>query len=246
MFDRFIVETRHGESLLFVYKPGGFMTKFKNTYRIESTRLKDWDYSIPWWYYVTINTKNHVDSFGRIENGKMVLNEFGKIAEEEWFATKKLRKNVELDYYIIMPNHIHGIIIINGSELETHQVDAHLAETHRIDANPVETHPEEIHRIDAGPVETHRVRLTKEEQKPDAFDASVRIIKNCLSDIIRGFKSAVTKRIHEMGYQNFSWQPRFYDRIIRNEKELYNVRNYIERNPIKWELKKINPKISSI
>jgi len=59
-----------------------------------------------------------------------------------------------------------------------------------------------------------------------------------LSDIIGSFKSVVTKRIHENGYNNFSWQPQFYDRIIRREKELYNIRNYIERNPLKWELEK--------
>ncbi len=87
----------------------------------------------------------------------------------------------------------------------------------------------------------HRVRLKNERIiGGDACDASLRIVKNCLSDIVRGFKSVVTKRIHEIGYTDFSWQPRFYDRIIRNEKELYNIRKYIEQNPFKWELEKNN------
>lgn len=120
------------------------MTKFKNTFRIESARFKDWDYSTLWWYYVTINTKNHVHHFGRIVNEEMVLNELGLIAENEWLKTKSIRTNVDLDYYVIMPNHIHGIVIING-------------------------------------VATHRVRLDKINNK-DAFDASLRLVKNCLSD----------------------------------------------------------------
>ncbi len=51
-----------------------------------------------------------------------------------------------------------------------------------------------------------------------------------------GFKSAVTKWAHENKYTNFAWQSRFYDRIIRNEKELYKIRRYIDQNPLKWEI----------
>ncbi|KAF0149747.1 MAG: transposase [Ignavibacteria bacterium] len=72
------------------------MTKFKDTYRIETTRLKVWDYANPWWYYITINTKDHVEYFGRVEYEKMVLNGLGKIVEEEWLKTKNIRANVEL------------------------------------------------------------------------------------------------------------------------------------------------------
>jgi REP element-mobilizing transposase RayT len=165
---------------------------YKNKYRIESTRLKDWDYSIPWWYYITICTKNNRYHFGKIKNGKMILNKLGEMVEEEWTRTKTLRSQVDLDYYVVMPNHIHGIVIIEGSE---HQIV----------------------------VETHR-------------DASLRTIKNNLSDIIRGFKGSVTKRIRSKGYLNFACQPRFYDHIIRNENDLYRIRTYIQNNPLKWEL----------
>jgi len=181
------------------------MSKFKETFRIESARLEEWDYSNPWWYYVTINTKNHISYFGKVEDGKMILNQIGKIVEEQWLYSKVIRKNVDLDLYVIMPNHIHGIIIINGTEVETHRV---------------------------------RLEKSKEITKEDAFDASLRLVKNCLSDIVRGFKSAVTKSAREYGYDNFHWQTRFYDRIIRNEKELFNIRKYIEQNPLKWELEK--------
>ena len=92
------------------------MSKFKNTFRIESARLKEWDYSNPWWYYITINTKNHFNYFGKIENGKMMPNKLGIIVEHEWLKTKTLRANIDLDYFVVMPNHLHGIIILDAVE----------------------------------------------------------------------------------------------------------------------------------
>lgn len=78
----------------------------------RSIRLKDYDYSTPNWYYVTICTQNKKCLFGEVINGKMILNECGKIVEDELLKTKEIRKNVDLDYYVIMPNHLHAIIII--------------------------------------------------------------------------------------------------------------------------------------
>ena len=170
------------------------MSKFHNKFRIESSRLKDFDYSTPWWYYVTISTRNHVSCFGKIENRKMILNELGETVEKEWLRTTDLRKNVELDYYIVMPNHFHGIIILNENLVETRRGVS--------------------------------LQQTNEFSKP---------IKNSLSVIINQFKGAVKRWCNKSGYTDFVWQSSFYDRIIRNEKELYNIRKYIEQNPLKWE-----------
>jgi len=112
------------------------MALYKNKFRIESARLKDWDYSTPWWYYVTICTKNFKSWFGDIKNGKMVLNDLGKIIDEEWDGTKKIGNNVDLDYYVVMPNHFHGIIIINGPEEINMSVETHSdASLHKINNN---------------------------------------------------------------------------------------------------------------
>jgi REP element-mobilizing transposase RayT len=154
--------------------------------------LKEWDYSNPAWYYITINTRYHFHYFGAIKSSIMQLNELGSIAEVEWRRTKELRKNVELDYFIIMPNHIHGILIINDG------------------------------------VETRgRVSLQTDSQfgKP---------VRNSLSTIINQYKGTVARRIHSELKTEFYWQKGFYDRIIRNEKELYCIRNYIDQNPFRW------------
>ena len=92
---------------------------FQNKYRIKSTRLKNWDYSSPGAYYVTICTKNREPFFGEIVNGKMMLSEIGELVKQEWKKTHEIRNNVELDEYIIMPDHVHGILFIDNSSVET-------------------------------------------------------------------------------------------------------------------------------
>ena len=81
----------------------------------KSIRLSEYDYSFPNWYYITICTHERRNLFGKINNGKMILNKLGNVVEEEWIRTKEIRKYVDLDYYVIMPNHLHGIIIIEQS-----------------------------------------------------------------------------------------------------------------------------------
>ena len=179
-------------------------TFFANKYRIKSTRLKNWDYSTPWWYFVTICTKDSSCYFGRINNGKIALTKTGKIVAEEWQKTEQIRQNVDLDEWVVMPNHLHGIIIITASD----------------------------------PVETHCNASLQNDGYKNKFGPQ----SNNLASIIRGFKGIVTKRIRLTTYKNFSWQTRFYDRIIRNDKALYKIRNYIHYNPEMWDKDEENPK----
>lgn len=88
------------------------MTLFNNKYRVESTRLKGWDYTSSGLYFITINTYKMKIFFGNVLNGEMILNEAGKIVDEEWKKTCELRNNVILDEYQVMPNHFHGIIAL--------------------------------------------------------------------------------------------------------------------------------------
>jgi len=92
------------------------MKLYKNKFKIDSARLKDWDYSTPWWYYVTICTKNMRCWFGEINKGRMILNDLGTIVEQLWRGMPKHYPAVELDYNVIMPNHLHGIIILKYVE----------------------------------------------------------------------------------------------------------------------------------
>ena len=171
------------------------MDNKRNPHIRRSIRLKEFDYSNPWWYYVTICTHTRNNLFGKVINAQMRLNEFGKIVNEEWLKTEEIRKNVDLDYYVVMPNHFHGILIINS-------------------------------RDTARCVPTNGNRKFGE------------MIPGSLPVIIRSFKSAVTKRINELRKKTDSpvWQKNYYEHIIRNEKDLFFTRRYIELNPLKWEL----------
>lgn len=87
------------------------MSLYKNKYRIESSRLKKWDYSAPGHYFITICTKDRKCLFGNVTRGKMILSEMGKIAEQYWREIPDHFNHVKLDEFVVMPNHIHGIII---------------------------------------------------------------------------------------------------------------------------------------
>ena len=78
----------------------------------RSIRIPGYDYSQEGWYYITICTQDRIPKFGKVINDQIHLNSFGKIVEKEWKKTESMRFNVNLDEYIIMPNHIHGIIQI--------------------------------------------------------------------------------------------------------------------------------------
>jgi REP element-mobilizing transposase RayT len=95
---------------------------FRNRYRVESTRLRGWDYSAPAWYFVTICTKGHACCLGRISQGQMVLSEMGAIVAEEWQRTAVIRPDIRLDAWVVMPNHLHGIVIIDSGGTEAQSV----------------------------------------------------------------------------------------------------------------------------
>ena len=114
---------------------------YTNKYRIKSARRPHWDYANSGFYFVTICAKDREHFFGNIINAAIKYSEIGKIARHELLRTEILRKNVKLDEWIIMPNHIHVIIVINKNTGTDCAVETHCAvavETHC--AVAVETH----------------------------------------------------------------------------------------------------------
>lgn len=181
-----------------------FTNYFKNKFRISSARLKHWDYSSSGWYFVTICTYNKICCFGDIVNGKMKLSKIGEIAKKFWLKIPKHFSNVFLDEFIIMPNHIHGIVVIKN-DFKCRDVINHVS--------------------------------TKNK---NFYQKISPMNKKSLGEVIRWFKSITTFNIHKQNI-NFHWQSRFYDHIIRNEKSLNEIRQYIKNNPLKWEFDTENP-----
>jgi hypothetical protein len=94
-------------------KKGNVMKYNPAIHHRRSIRLKGHDYSRPGAYFVTIVTQDRLHLFGEVKNGKMILNEFGIIVAEEWKRSEEIRKEIIIDVFVIMPNHIHGILMIN-------------------------------------------------------------------------------------------------------------------------------------
>ena len=95
--------------------------KFQNKYRIPSARWQQWDYASEGLYFITICTKNHQHFFGEIKDGKMILNDFGKIVQNEWIKSIEIRPDMhlELGEFIVMPNHFHAVIMIGENMYNT-------------------------------------------------------------------------------------------------------------------------------
>ncbi len=175
-------------------------------------RLKNYDYSQDGYYFVTICVKNKTEHFGEIINGKMILNEYGEIAKKQWLWIAEQYDYVKLDEWIIMLNHLHGILIIEN--------DIKNIGTNRVGC------------VGAG----RDLPL----RRPQRHDQQTQKTKP-LSELIGAFKTTSSNLIHQNSLSEFQWQRNYYDRIIRNEKELDKIRKYIFENPLKWELDKNNP-----
>ncbi len=234
------------------------MTYDPEKHHRKSVRLREYDYSKPNAYFITICTYNKECIFGAIINGEMQLNAYGKIVENEWLKTPTIRPYVLLDKYIIMPNHIHGIIIIDGVAMcrDTVPVSScatvEVAET-RIPVSPRATEDVAQSRIppfeqfcrDTVPVSPRATVEVAESRIPriPTFEQFGRPTSHSIPTIIRSFKATTTKQIREIQKTHCQtvWQPRFYEHIIRNPHELDQTREYIIYNPLKWALDSENP-----
>ena len=176
----------------------------------RSIRLQDYDYSSEGAYFVTICARHRECLFGEIVNGEIVLNEYGKIAEQCWNDMPNYYDNIALDAFIIMPNHFHGIIFITDNVDNVDNVRA-------IRELPRQRQDE----------------LPRQQQKQRQQQRR----KMLLPKIVGRFKMNSAKQINQMrNTPGISvWQRNYYEHIIRNDKSLENIRNYIINNPAKWQ-----------
>lgn len=167
----------------------------------KSIRLQGYDYSQAGLYFITVCTHNRVPLFGEIVDGEMQFNELGIVVDEEWRKTEYIRSHIVLHEFVIMPNHVHGIIQLVGAHC----------------MRPNGTHPHEYADSDGQPGRVQRAPT--------------------LGDVVRGFKSSVTKRLNALSGtsgQRF-WQRNYYEHIIRDEDAYLKIAEYIQTNPRCWD-----------
>ena len=205
------------------------MDKFKNKYRIPSARHPHWDYRWAGAYFITICTHNRIHYFGEIQNGVMNLSNVGVIADILWHEIPHHAKNVELGAFVVMPNHIHGILILTGNDDDTNNVNVNVETGHALSLPPTDT-----------PTDISTDKSTDKSTEINSIEKTIgqqrfqNIGKNSISSIVGSYKSAVTKHAHRLGFE-FAWQTRFHDHIIRDEKSFNTISNYIINNPVNWK-----------
>jgi len=182
---------------------------FANKYRIASARHPRWDYGWNAAYFVTINTKNRACYFGDVVDDKMQLSDIGLLVHRFWNEIPHHFSYVQLGAFVVMPNHMHGIIIINKPD----------------DGRDVG---------DGQPGDGRDVETPKLGVSTQTGAASQKWKPGSLGVIINQYKRVVTIRARKIDTV-FAWQPRFHDHIIRDENEYQRITNYIINNPLNWK-----------
>ncbi|MEY4934568.1 MAG: hypothetical protein RIS64_927 [Bacteroidota bacterium] len=197
------------------------MDKWKGKYRIPSARADWWDYTSDGAYFITICAQSHQHFFGTCKDGKMKMNSIGALVQGFWFEIPKHASHVSLGEFVVMPNHIHGILILDKSILADNNID-HSA----FEAAPMEIKT----KLEGVPMPTPVNNKTPGENRHRNQG------KNSISSIVGGFKSVCTKNIHlDFPNQKFEWQDLFWDNIITTERSFDEITKYIANNPANWQ-----------
>jgi REP element-mobilizing transposase RayT len=220
--------------------------KPKSVYRKDrhnrvSIRLKGYDYSRAGLYFITICCHHKVPRFGVVVNGKMELNEFGIIAYAEWLKLSERFSNVELDAFQIMPDHMHGIILLKNPPVGAGFTPAP-------PAPPVP--PSKLNPMQPdGPTATSDLaalamvdsRATARVAPTAMVDstATARVAPITVGGIVGAYKSMVSNRcldIYKFKNETMGqfWQRNYYEHIIRTEQSYQRISKYIINNPLKW------------
>ena len=201
----------------------------------RTIRLQGYDYSQSGMYFVTICCKDKICRFGKIENGEMMLNNFGEIAYNQWVKLSERYDNVLLDVFQIMPNHIHGIIVLN--DVETTDKNTNTIAANHASAVGAGLAPALVEQPHA---QTENMNIANYVVGATRAGASPAPTRDTLGNIIGAYKSLVANQCLEIfksknEYMNKLWQRNYWERIIRNDNSYQYIANYIINNPENWE-----------
>lgn len=192
----------------------------------KSIRLKGYDYSQAGLYFVTICCQNMANLFGEMINGEMSLNDAGKMIEKIWHEIPNDLKNIHLNGYVTMPNHIHGIIEIAVDGVGADSISAQ--------------NPNNIYGDKRAEMDSDRAEM---DSAPTVG----------LSQVVQSFKRHTTIEYIKMVKQNILpvfdkriWQRNYWEHIIRNENEFIQISEYIKNNPMNWNRDKLNGGVGNV
>lgn len=200
--------------------------KFKNAYRIDSARLKNWNYASGGYYFVTICTEAKIKFFGRVQKFEMCLSDTGKIAEKFWCEIPKHFVGVNLDAFVIMPNHVHGIIVID----DWRDVMQRKMWYNGVDNVAVVSRDVAMQRL-------YERKTNYNGEHPEM--SAISPVPRSLATIIRSYKSACSYEIHHSLNPYFRRQSSFHDHVIRDKVSYDKIRWYVANNPLLWDKDKL-------
>jgi putative transposase len=184
-----------------------------------SIRLKGYDYSMAGGYYVTIVTQLRESFFGKICDKEMIFNDAGRMVNREWMSLQERFPNIEMGVFQVMPNHLHGVIIIHNPE-----------------------------PVGAGLVPAHATRATISLRATTSTTRATTRVAPTIGEIVGAFKSITTHKyiqgVDEFGWLVFYkrlWQRNYYEHIIRDEADHERIAGYIRDNPVNWDQDEENP-----
>ena len=226
----------------------------------RSIRLRGYDYSQSGAYFVTMCTRNREHLFGEIENGDMRLNNVGRMVDQWWHELGNRFPDIETDAFIVMPNHIHGIIVIknipvsnpvgailcnrpvpirnftNPNSASSQQKNSNTGTNLRMDTVWEQCTCRRQGDYKESPLHTQKIQIQK---IPNAYDGLGRYIswfkRMVINEYIRRVRTKEFPR-----FEKSIWQRNYYERIIRDDSEWRLACEYIEKNPNMWERDTLN------
>ena len=211
------------------------MDKFKDRYRIPSARWATWDYSANAAYFITICTARRIHFFGEIVDGVMNLTTLGQAAVDCWQIIPTHFPFVLVDAYVVMPNHIHGILIIDkrgdGNDRGYHDMGCGgnvVVETQNFASlqtqPPIQSQPQPPTQPPMQPQTPPQIQSQIQPQtQPSSPRNQFGPQRQTLASIVRGYKIGVTQYARQNDL-SFSWQSRYIDHVIRNATEQERIR----------------------
>lgn len=211
--------------------------RFKNKYRIASNRLPGWDYSEDGIYFLTLVIQNRDCFLGEIMEDEMILSDWGKIVKNELLKSFEIRSELTLNEFVIMPNHIHLLVTLGKVNLLTSNLSS-------LPKNSSELTKKTL------PIQLDKSSSSRQKEKEKGNSKFYRKPKS-ISSFIAGFKSTVISKIDDdidqrgltipkFNRNNLFFQTNYFDRIIRNKQEFFQIKNYIRSNPKNWDTDELN------
>ena len=223
----------------------------------HSIRLPGYDYSQTGSYFLTINTYKKDHLFGEVVNGVVKLSPVGEIVQEQWLQIPRHFSNVVLDAFVIMPNHMHGIVVITDGEVRsgkgkgkafekhgtqkihtTLSYSIHYNKSTNLDSNALPIRDETGEnalplRLESATSQSH----TQSESLTTPLRLGSK--PGSIPAIVQNFKSVSSRKINKLLKTPGStiWHRNYYEHVIRDEVDFERIVAYIEQNPQKWESK---------